>query len=182
MNMHYRLQAPLLVAALLALPLAQAAMTRTDYDATKARIGVNYKADKLGCDALAANAKDICLEQAKARERIAGAELEYAYTGKASDLNQLRVTRAEATYAVARERCDDLAGQVKDVCVSEAKTQETKALADAKLGQQVGAAEQQAGEDKRAADLKLATEKCDALAGDAKAACVATAQASFGKP
>jgi hypothetical protein len=31
------------------------------------------------------------------------------------------------------------------------------------------------------ADYKVAIEKCDALAGDAKASCVAAAKAKFGK-
>ena len=38
-----------------------------------------------------------------------------------------------------------------------------------------------ANKDKRDADYKVAAEKCDALAGDPKAACIADAKARFGK-
>ena len=63
----------------------------------------------------------------------------------------------------------------------EAKAVETRALADAKLGKQIGEAKKDATEDKRDADYKVAAEKCDALAGDAKSSCIAAAKAKFGK-
>jgi hypothetical protein len=77
--------------------------------------------------------------------------------------------------------CDDKGGNAKDVCVTEAKAAHTKALADAKLDKKVGEARKDASADKRDADYKVATEKCDSLAGDAKAACVSAAKAKFGK-
>ena len=60
-------------------------------------------------------------------------------------LAHVLVARAEATYAVARERCDDKAGNVKDVCVTEAKANESKALAEAKMGKEIVRAEKDAG-------------------------------------
>jgi hypothetical protein len=181
--MHHSntLKASLIVAALLAWPMVQAAtMTRADYKATKTRISANYKADKAACASFADNAKDICIEQAKGKEKIARAELEYGYTAKPADWNKLQVAMAESSYAVAKEKCDDKAGNAKDVCVQEAKAVETKALADAKMGKQIGAAKADAGDAKRDADRKVAAEKCDALAGHAKTACVAEAKARFG--
>ena len=127
------------------------------------------------------NAKDVCQEEAKAKEKNARAELTFQHSGLAADGTKLRTARAESAYAVAKEKCDDKAGNDKDVCVKEAKAAETKALADARMGKQVGAAAKEAGEDKRDADLKVALEKCDAMAGDAKASCVADAKAKFGK-
>ena len=61
------------------------------------------------------------------------------------------------------------------------KAAETKALADAKMGQEIGDAKKDAASEKTEADYKVAHEKCDALAGDAKASCVAAAKAKFGK-
>ncbi len=84
-------------------------------------------------------------------------------------------------YDLAKERCDDLAGNAKDVCVQEAKAAHTRAKADAKLARQTGEARMKASDDKRDADYKVMVEKCDALAGDAKSACVAKAKASQGK-
>ena len=49
------------------------------------------------------------------------------------------------------------------------------------MHKKVGEARKDAAEDKRDADYKLATEKCDSLAGDAKAACMSAAKAKFNK-
>jgi len=182
MNKTQTLKTSLIVAALLAWPLAQAAtMSKPDYQAAKTRISADYKANKAACASLAANAKDICVEEAKAKEKVARAELEYGYTAKAGDMTKVLVAKAESNYAVAKEKCDDQAGNGKDVCVKEAKAVEIKALADAKLGKQIGEARNDATDAKRDADYKVAAEKCDALAGDAKNACVAAAKSRFGK-
>ena len=89
--------------------------------------------------------------------------------------------RISADYKVAKEKCDDQAGNDKDVCVKEAKAVEGKALADGKMGQEIGEAKADANAAKRDADYKVAVEKCDAMAGDAKAGCLDAAKASFGK-
>lgn len=182
MNQPFSVKASLIVAALLVLPTAQAAaMSKADYKADKTRISADYKADKAACASLAANAKDICIEEAKAKEKVARAELEYSYTGKPKDQTKVLEVKAKSAYAVAKEKCDDKAGNDKDVCVKEAKAVETKALADAKMGKQIGEAKKEASEDKRDANYKVAVEKCDALAGDAKASCIAAAKTKFGK-
>jgi hypothetical protein len=49
------------------------------------------------------------------------------------------------------------------------------------MGKQIGEARTDAAEDKRSADYKVAAEKCDALAGEAKNTCVAAAKVQFGK-
>ena len=158
-----------------------ATMSKTDYSAAKDKISADYKADKSTCDPYSGNAKDVCMEQAKAKQKIASADLEYSYTGKASDANKAAVTKADANYAVAKEMCDDKAGNAKDVCVKEAKAGHTKGLADAKMTKKVGEAQKDAANDKRDADYKVATEKCDSLAGDAKSACISAAKTKFNK-
>ena len=172
----------LLAAGLLALPIAQAtAMSKSDYQSTKTRIKADYTSDKAACGSRTGNAKDICIEEGKAKEKVALAELEYGYSGKASDRNKVLVAKAKTSYAVAKERCDDLTGNPKSVCVKEAKAVEVKALADAKLGKEIGEARKDAATDKRDADYKVAIQKCDALAGDAKSGCVTSAKMTFGK-
>jgi hypothetical protein len=123
----------LFIAAMLALPVAQAAtMAKADYKAGKERISAEYKADKAACDALSGNAKDVCVQEAKGKEKVAKAELEYSYTGKAKDQTKVQKAKAESAYGIAKEKCDDQAGNAKDVCVKEAKAAKGKALADAK--------------------------------------------------
>lgn len=183
MTNHFHLKTALAIAALLSMPLAHAAGTvsKVDYSAGKNRISAEYKADKAACKPMAGNAKDICMEQAKAKQTVARAELEYGYTGTQADADKVGIAKAKSAYAVAKERCDDLAGNPKAVCRKEAEAAETKALADVKLGQKVGKASAEASEDKRDANYEVAAQRCDILAGDAKANCIATAKARFGK-
>jgi hypothetical protein len=172
----------LAIAALFAASGAYAGtMSKAEFSAAKDRIEADYKTDKAGCDSLAGNAKDICVEQVKGKNKVARAELEANYSGKAADFNKLEITRADADFAVAKERCDDKGGNAKDVCVTEAKSTHTKALVDAKLGKKVGEARKDAVDDKRDADYKVAAEKCESLSGDAKAACISDAKMRFHK-
>jgi hypothetical protein len=185
-NMHkhtpFSFKLAFVTAALLAVPLAQAAnMSKADYSAGKTRIKAEYKAAKAACGTQTGNAKDICIEEGKAKEKVALAELEYGYTGKEADRNKVLTAKADSTYAVAKERCDDLSGNPKDVCVKEAKAVQIKALADAKMGKEIGEARKDAAVDKRDADYKVAIEKCDALSGDAKSSCVSSAKTTYGK-
>ena len=182
MNSRVTLRASIAAIALLALPLAQAAnLSKDEYKAGKARISADYKAAKAACASMTDNAKDICKEEAKAHEKVALAENEYSYTGKPGDERKVRTVMADTTYAVAKERCDDLKGNPKDVCVKEAKAAHIKALADVKMDKKVANAGQDSMEAKRDADYKVATEKCDAATGDAKANCIAAAKAKYGK-
>ena len=170
------------LSALLAFAPAQAAQIGTvDYKAGKTKIAADYKADQLACKGMTANAKDVCQEEAKAKEKNDLAALEYGHTGKASDEKKMLSVQVDTAYAVAKEKCDDLAGNAKDVCVQEAKAVHTKGLAELKLVKEVAAAGKDAKESSREADLKLANEKCDALTGDAKSTCQSAAQARFGK-
>ncbi len=69
MKTSFNLKASLVVAALLSLSLAQAAtISKDEYKAGKTRISADYKADKATCAALAGNAKDICVREAKGVE------------------------------------------------------------------------------------------------------------------
>jgi hypothetical protein len=172
----------LALAALLAWPVAQAAaLSKADYDAGKARLSTEYKADKKTCSALAGNAKDICVEEAKGHEKVGRAELEYGRTATQRDYTRWLEAKAESTYNVSRERCDDLSGNPKDVCVTEAKAVKTKAMSAAKLEKVVATAGQDATDARLKADYKVAVEKCDVLAGDAKTSCIATAKAKYGQ-
>ena len=179
---HFNFKTSVAIAAMLLASVAHAQTgDKAVYKSSKDRIAAEYKADKAACDSKAGNAKDICMEEAKAKDKVALAELEYAYTGKPADANKIPVTKAETAYAVAKEKCDDLAGNAKDVCVKEAKAVEVKALADAKTNKKVVEARMDGAQEKRDADYKVAAEKCEAMAGDAKASCIATAKSRFGK-
>jgi hypothetical protein len=93
-------------------------MSKADYNTAKSRIGAVYRAERSACDAQMANIKVVCIEQAGAKQTVARAELEYGYS---ADQARLRVAKAEAAYAVAKEKCDDQAGNAKASCLSSAK-------------------------------------------------------------
>ena len=181
-NLNSFLKSSLLVSSLVCGFSVQAAnLSGADYDAGKARINGAYKTDRDACGSLSGNAKDICVEEAKAKEKVGRAELDYNHTGKAGDMTKLRKVQADTAYDVAKEKCDDKAGNEKDLCQKEAKAARDKALADAKLGKEVNEAQKDATQDKRNADYSVAEQKCASLAGNAKDACVAQAKSQFGK-
>lgn len=156
-------------------------MSKPDYSAAKTRISADYKVDKAECGKSTANAKDICMQQAKGKEKIARAELEYSYTGKQKDSNKVAVAKADSTYAVAKEMCDDKAGKEKTMCRTEAKSAHKKALADSTMMKKVAEAKTDATDEKREANYKVAVGKCDSMTGDAKTSCVNAAKATFNK-
>ena len=175
------------VSAPMTAPISKASYTQAVKDAD-----AQYKSDKDACASLSGNAKDICLAEAKGKASVAKADALAAYKHTPKDRENARNARAQANYNVAIEKCDDLAGNPKDVCVKEAKSGLVKGKADAKVDRvaadtrQDAAAKQsdarkEANADTRDAEFKVAIEKCDALAGAAKDACVSNAKAQYGK-
>jgi membrane-associated HD superfamily phosphohydrolase len=172
--------------------LATASMTKDGYAQAKKDADAQYKIDKNACSSLSGNAKDICIAEAKGKDEIAKAEAAAAFENTPKAREATRVAYAHANYGISMEKCDDLAGNRKDVCVKEAKAELVRGKADAKVDRVAGdtrqdaAAKQaearnEANAEKRDADYKVAIEKCDALAGPAKDACVGNAKVQYGK-
>jgi len=86
------------------------------------------------------------------------------------------VARADADYKAAKDACKPKQGNDKDVCLKQAKAEHVKATADAKALLKSKNAKADAREDTMVAQYKVAKEKCDALTGDAKDACVKDAK------
>jgi hypothetical protein len=167
-------------------------MSKDGYAMAKKNADAQHKIDKDACSSLSGNAKDIFVAQADGKDNIAKAEAEAAYENTPKARETARVAHAQAKYNVANQKCDDLAGNRKDVCVKEAKSEFVRGRADAKVDRvtadtRQGAAVKQAeakkdaNADKRDAEYKVAVEKCDALAGAGKDACVSNAKAQYGK-
>lgn len=170
----------LLAAALLTLGTAQADnFSRAVYNGAKDDIKASYKAEIKACDSLGGNAKDICTESAKGNQKVALALLEYNRSGKAKDEAKFYEQQYLARYEVAKEKCDNLGGPDKDICVREAKTLRDKAKSELKLAKKVNSANDTATAEHMKADYLLAKEKCDALSGDAKGVCMASAKARY---
>ena len=107
-------------------------MSKDEYKAGKDKIAADYKAAKAACDSLSANAKDVCIAQAKGTQKVAKAELDASNKPSDKARYAVSIAKAEADYSVAKEKCDDKAGDDKKVCVKEAKAAEARAKADAR--------------------------------------------------
>lgn len=159
---------------------AQAAnFSKEVYKAAKQELETLYDGQKKACNNLSGNAKDVCEATAKGQEKIAMAQLEYNHSGLARDEMKLYETQVAARHDIAKEKCDDLSGNAKDVCVKAADGERDKAKADLKMAKKVSAAAEDAMEAHVKADYKLAIEKCDGLSGQAKDVCTASAKARY---
>src|SRR3954462_8583647 len=90
-------------------------------NAEEDRIEADYKADKAKCDAMSGNAKDVCMKEAKGKEKVAKAELDARANPSERNQRKVEEAKAEAKYEVAKERCDDMKGNEKSACEKQAK-------------------------------------------------------------
>ncbi len=178
-------------------------MSKVELKSAQEKIEADYKAALTPCASLSGNSKKICTVEAKGNEKIAKANLAASNKPSAKTQREATDTKAEAVYDLAKQKCQDLAGNAKDVCIKEAKSAETATKADAKLqlktseanvdakktkteatgkaAEKVSDARNDAAADKSDAQYKVEKEKCDALAGDAKDNCQKQAKTRFGK-
>ena len=175
-------------------------MSKADYKTGKKGIEADYKAAK-GLPAVAANARDICKAEAKGRESVALAELEPRMSPP-SLARDVRIAKANANYSVADEKCDEWAGNAKDVvregskaALTSAKAgcQDAEETADANATANVKSTEARDKADKEIAvarrtrratsvtRLRGGQGEVRPLAGASKDACVADAKARFSK-
>ena len=167
------------------------AMTKAEYKTEETRISGDYKLAKEKCSSLKANAKDICTAEAKGVEKVAKAEAKAQYEPSAKHTQSVSLAKADAAYNIAKEKCDDLSGNAKDVCVKDAKVVHVKAKDDAKIAKvsadtsntktdKMAAVKKEAGADEREALFKAAKERCDSLAGTPKDNCQNEAKVKYG--
>jgi hypothetical protein len=133
-------------------------MTKDEYKSAGTSIEADYKSAKTACEPLKANARDVCMAQAKGQEKIAHAALQATYEPSDKTRYDARVAKADAEFAVAKEKCDDQAGNAKDVCRKEAEAAHVAAKADAKTHMKTAEANKTAAETTSDAN-KVAGEK-----------------------
>lgn len=151
------------------------------YKEAKDSATATYKTARAQCDAMKDNQKDVCVAEAKAAEKRSKAEAEAKYKNTPKARMNARIAGFDADYAVAKEKCSAHSGNAKDVCVKEAKAVHTKAVADVKASKEISDVKSDTKAEKSEADYKVAIEKCDAMSGPAKEACVASAHSKYGK-
>lgn len=142
--------------------------TKAEYNAAKARADADYNTSRASCKDFSGNDRDICVQKAKAARSKAKAEAKANFEGTGEAKLDAREEIIEADYKVAKEKCDSLAGDAKDVCVAEAKA--TYAKENAAL---------EAREKSMAADFEVAEERCSTLSGAARRSCLKQAKLKF---
>jgi hypothetical protein len=154
-------------------------MGKDEYRAHGERIEAEYKAAKVRCKPLTDNDRDLCEVRAHGARHIAKAELRAQYQPGPKKEEKLAMARAEAAYALAKERCDDLKGHGREVCRTDAKAGFAAARADAKT---VRAAMASGERDASSSALYAAgKERCDTMTGQARDLCVADLRKRYGK-
>lgn len=167
---------------------ASAAMEREEYAAHKDRITAEYKAAQARCKPMKDHARDLCEVQAKGIRRVARAELDAQYKPSVRNTEKVLMARAEANYALAKERCNEADGDARDICRKDAAAAFAGARADAKgakaaaeQGERSREARRQRAEEQNDALYAAGKERCDALSGQAKDLCMADLKKRFGK-
>lgn len=111
-----------------------APMTKDAYKAAQQRIEQQGKAERKACDRLKANAKDVCVAQARGREDLAKARLEAQYKPSPEAEKLAKFTAADAGYDVAKARCGvQPKGVMRDRCLDQAKHDHEAAIRLAKV-------------------------------------------------
>jgi hypothetical protein len=105
------------------------AADKASYETTRKQAAAKYDADKAACKPLKGNAQDICMAEAKAKERIAVADAQAAYENTDKARRKATDDKADALYNVAKEKCDDMKGNEKDACEKDAKAKRDQAKA-----------------------------------------------------
>jgi len=101
------------------------------YDVSMAKASAASSVANEKCDDLAGNAHDVCRKEAQGTEVAAKAEAERAY--KTADVNaaardanteaskKAAASKQEAAHAVAKEKCDSLAGEAQTTFIKDAR-------------------------------------------------------------
>lgn len=108
-------------------------MTNIEYKVCKDRIAAEYLVDKADCAIFSDNPNDLCVDEAKSKEKVARTELDDDYKLTLQTHYQADIARATAGFAAAQARCDhDKNGSAKAACIKEAKIAQSAAKNDAK--------------------------------------------------
>jgi hypothetical protein len=108
-----------------------AGISGDEYKREKDRVEADAKAAKARCKDMKDNAKDVCMAEAKANEKVAKKELDYKKNPNDKNKADVEKMRAEVAYEVAKEKCEDQKdGQAE--CKKQAKAEKDRAVAAAK--------------------------------------------------
>src|SRR5258706_2532071 len=107
-------------------------MTRQDYAEARQATDAQTRNALAQCRSLEGAAKGLCRATASAEERVHRAQLEARYRGTVESESEVRLARGRATFEIARARCNERMGEARSACLTSARTERARALADAR--------------------------------------------------
>jgi hypothetical protein len=107
-------------------------ISNDEYKRAKDAVEADAKAAKEKCKSLTGNTKDVCQAEAKATEKVAKKELDYKKNPNEKNRMDVAKMKVEATYEVAKEKCEDQKGSEMMACKKAAKADKDKGMAEAK--------------------------------------------------
>jgi hypothetical protein len=108
-------------------------LTKPAYEAQKAKIDAQYKADRKLCAGMKGHLQDVCEAEAKGRATALKAELEAQYRPSPDASQKAKNVTADANFEVAKTKCDVFRDQAKKRCLDEAKGAREAAIRQAKV-------------------------------------------------
>lgn len=105
---------------------------RDQMRADRERIQADAKAARDGCKNMKGNERQVCMAEAKGKERLAKAELALKQKDTPKNRYDVAEAKAEMEYDIAKEKCDEMKGNEKDACQKAAKDARDSAKKQAK--------------------------------------------------
>lgn len=138
-----------------------------------------YRADAAHCRQEKGGARQLCLAEARAVHKKASAEAVAHWRNTAQARTDARIVAADADLEVAKVRCKTGPGRARDACLRQARQERLAATTDARSDLRVTEARDRDKEERKKRYYRAAREKCDALAGAAREACMTLARAQY---
>jgi hypothetical protein len=150
-------------------------MSAATFKARSEAIAAKSRAAQKACQAQDGNARNVCIAQARGDESVALAELKAEYSNVDRTRQEVGAARSQATYRVAREKCEDAEGAARDSCIAKARqaqvASEKGARAPAKKAADKPAVDDDATAAREAAYQATRT-RCETYAPEARDRCL----------
>jgi len=166
------------------------AITPIEYKEVRQRIDTEHNSAQMHCNTLVGNARAVCKKEAKARAKVAEAELLYQANASDQHKHNLAKVKENTSYNVAREKCNGLKGNAKDICIKDVKVAHVKAVEAMRVEDALK--EENVTSDKKSVDIlyakihekrnvrkaeyQAACARCNSYAGDIRGKCIADAK------
>jgi len=184
---------------------AAPAMSDNQYQSARRVLAAEYDANREACRSVPGRSIGLCMAEAHREFQIGSARLEATYMPSRSASYKARVAIANADYLVERRKCNEKLGDVKRLCVKQARAaliadkaaayaSEDASLATRAVNEKANAARKamreeeertearkDAATERRDLDLRIAKEYCRTMPDDGKLACAKEAEKRFGR-